>query len=586
MTDINSVTASLAVLTPSGWVIKSDFGDEPGGGYLLGDQAVRVALFGDSTATITASQSPASQDCTVLTGPLNAGAIVLNTMSEKFLLPSQYSRAYLVCCAGVSGETTANMLARDTAAASTTRKAVTDVLDFKPDVIIYRGGSINDLLAAVADDTVYSQHITLLQRMMAGDCIVIDEGIAGYSGSSGSPAAIRASLVSLNARWQAYAADYPGRLYFLGPRGITCDADGNMLANTAQANGYHLSLFGAYKLAQAEAALLAQIFGPATGPRFPGKNLFTNAMFANTGTTGIGTLATGVTSTASNCTRQNGTIQNVNGKRFQTLEYRITSTAAQGTLTAVFDPTSSAFNVQPGDIYGFEFDFLIAGGTLTTAPPLATGIQARMKVQDSGGSNTITIDQLTPTEYQATPEVLTGKAIFGPFQFQLGSSSLSPTTTFQLLFKTDINDGSVFMLGIADPRHVKLTKDYANLGNTINTVSNAAGQTVTATQIAQGVYIATTRGAGTTDTTDTAANLYSAIQTLTGYQPAAMLNTSFKFRYINGSANAVTIAGGAGVTLSGTGAAAVAAGVWQDYILTFPSTTAVVMAAIGKGTYA
>lgn len=586
MTGRDTVTASMAVLTASGWVINSNFGDEAPENYLLGEQSVRVALFGDSTATVTASQSPASQDCTVLTGPLNAGAIVLNTMGEKFLLPSQYPRAYLVCCAGVSGETTANMLTRDTAAASTTRKAITDVLNFKPDVVIYRGGSINDLLAAVPDDTVYSQHITLLQRLMAGDCIVIDEGIAGYSGSSGSAETIRASLVSLNARWRAYASAYPGRLYFLDPRGITSEEDGNMRAYTAQANGYHLSLYAAYKLAQAEAAVLETIFGPATGPRFPGKNLFTNAMFANTGTTGIGTLATGVTATASNCTRQNGTIQNVYGKRYQTLEYLITSTAAQGTLTAVFDPTSSAFNIQPGDIYGFEFNFLIAGATLTTAPPLATSMQARMKVEDSGGANSITIDQLTPSEYQATPEILTGKAIFGPFQFQLGSSSLGATTTFQLLFRTDINDGSVFMLGIADPRHVKLSKDYANLGNTINTVSNAAGQTVTATQIAQGVYIATTRGVGTTDTTDTAANLYSAIQTLTGYQPASMLNTSFKFRYINGSANAVTIAGGVGVTLSGTGAAAVAAGVWQDYILTFTSTTAVVMAAIGKGTYA
>lgn len=547
---------------------------------------VRVALFGDSTATITASQSPASQDCTVLTGPLSSGAITLNTMSEKFLLPSQYSRAYLVICAGISGETTTNMLARDSAAFSTTRKATTDVINAKPDVVIFRGGSINDLIAATADATVYAQHIALLQRLMAGGAIVIDEGIAGYSGSSGTPASIRTSLLSLNTQWATYAALYPGQLYFLSPLGITCATDGNMLSNTYQANGYHLSLYGAYKLAQAEARLLTQIFGPSTGPRFPGKNLFTNAMFSATGTTGIGTLATGLTTTVANATRQNGTIQNIDGKYFQTMEYLITGSAANGSITATFDPTSSSFNIQPGDIYGFEFDFLIAGPTITSAPPLATSIQCRMKVQDSGGSNSITIDQLAPTEYQATPEVIKGKAVFGPFQFQIGSASLGSTTTFQVFFQTNVNDGSVFILGMANPRHVKLSSGFQNIGNTINTVSNAAGQTITATQIAQGVYIATTRGAAQTDTTDTAANLYSAIQTLTGYQPAQMLNTNFKFRYINGSSNAVTIAGGTNVTPTGTGATAVAAGVWQDYIIAFTSTTACTMTTIGKGTYA
>lgn len=121
---------------------------------------------------------------------------------------------------------------------------------------------------------------------------------------------------------------------------------------------------------------------------------------------------------------------------------------------------------------------------------------------------------------------------------------------------------------------------------TINTVSNAAGQTITAAQIAAGIYIATTRGAAQTDTTDTATNLYAALKAATEFSHSQMLSGVFRFRYINGSANAVTIGLGSGVTLTGTGATAVAAGVWQDYLITFQSATTCTFTTIGKGTYA
>lgn len=552
---------------------------------------VRVALFGDSTAAVVASQSPASQDGTVLTAPFS-GAITLTTIGDKFLLQTQYPRAYLVFLGGVSGETSADMLARDQAAASNTRRAIIDLLNFKPDVIIFRGGSINDLIAGTASSTVYANHILLLQRMLEGGAVIIDEGIAGYSGGGLTQASIRQNLASLNIQWANYAQNYPGRIYFLDPVGVTCNADGSMLDNSFDSNGYHLNMYSAYRLAQAEAALMTQIFGPSINPKFPGKNIFTNPMFANTATTGIGTLATGVTTTASNATRQNGKIENINGKSFQTMEYLITASAANGSMACVFDPTASTFNIQPGDIYGFEFDFLFSGPTNTSPIPAPTDFQARMQVRDSGASNTITIDQLTPpgtqlaAPYNVWPTAFTGKAVFGPFLFQLGSSALNATTTFQIKLQTNANDGSVFKLGMSNPRWVKLSSGFQNLGNTINTVSNASGQTITATQIAQGNYIATTRGAAQTDTTDTAANIYSAIQTLTGYQAGQMLTTNFRFRYINGSANAVTIAGGANVTPTGTGATAVAAGTWQEYVIAFTSTTAATMTSIGKGTYA
>lgn len=145
--------------------------------------------------------------------------------------------------------------------------------------------------------------------------------------------------------------------------------------------------------------------------------------------------------------------------------------------------------------------------------------------------------------------------------------------------------------GLADTVQAVVSQLVAQINNTfgnqtINTVNNAAGQTITAAQIAAGVYIATARGAAQTDTTDTAVNLFANIHASTNLSNSAMLSTAFRFRYINGSANAVTIAGGTGMTVTGTGATAVAAAAWQDYIVTFQSATAATFTTIGKGTYA
>jgi lysophospholipase L1-like esterase len=64
---------------------------------------------------------------------------------DKFALPMLYPQALLVGNGGVSGDTTANMLLRDGNASSSSRKAITDILALRPDVVLLRGGSINDL---------------------------------------------------------------------------------------------------------------------------------------------------------------------------------------------------------------------------------------------------------------------------------------------------------------------------------------------------------------------------------------------------------------------------------------------------------
>lgn len=79
----------------------------------------------------------------------------------------------------------------------------------------------------------------------------------------------------------------------------------------------------------------------------------------------------------------------------------------------------------------------------------------------------------------------------------------------------------------------------------IAAVSSASSVTLTAAQLTGGVINRTGVGAAQTDTTDTAANIDTAL----GSPPVGM---SFQYSYANATANSVTMAGGSNVTIIGT----------------------------------
>ena len=101
------------------------------------------------------------------------------------------------------------------------------------------------------------------------------------------------------------------------------------------------------------------------------------------------------------------------------------------------------------------------------------------------------------------------------------------------------------------------------LGSPLTTVG--AG-TWTGALIASGIINRSGPVAGYTDTTDTAANIVAA---LTGNNPSAQVlpGTSFRMRFINTVAQALTFAAGTGV-VTGLGTLNVAASLWRDYLWT------------------
>lgn len=127
--------------------------------------------------------------------------------------------------------------------------------------------------------------------------------------------------------------------------------------------------------------------------------------------------------------------------------------------------------------------------------------------------------------------------------------------------------------------------DVLGLAEVISSLTTVGAGSVTGAMIATGILRRTGPVGGFTDTFDSAANILTA---LAGSDFAAKVaqGTTWRFRYINAVAQAMTFAAGIGV-VSGTGTLTVAASVIRDYLLTVLSAqTPISLNAVMNGTAA
>ena len=290
------------------------------------ETALRVATFGDSTANFGGtSAGMQNTDISMISMPAALASVVVFDwgMGPKLQLPYYYPSAKMVANGGIGGDTTANMLARDAAAVSATRRALTDVFATSPDLIILRCGSINDILALnlstyatqVQLDVIAARHYDILMRCAGNVSYVIDEGIAGFDNNSGvvpaNLAYIRDALARLNIMYGAFITS-TGRknIRFLDPVGVTCDSTGAFLPGVVPvANGYHDSWYGAYRRAKAEAYLVSRLAGESRGCQESGLNLLGTRSNLQVG----GSLPTGMSWTLLGCTSAQSGIKLVDG---------------------------------------------------------------------------------------------------------------------------------------------------------------------------------------------------------------------------------------------------------------------------------
>ena len=441
----------LTVTSDGGVAPKITVGSQRLVSLCLRTTPLRVATFGDSTANVGLGNT----DNAIFDAPFPAsGPTIVSYELSKWSVYQRYPQAKMVANGGISGETTTQMLARDSAAYSATRKAITDVLALAPDVVILRCGSINSLTpitpanydATIA--TTYAEHCRIVQRFLSAGVAVVDEGLFGYSGAVATyPDLVRSALVTLRGMYRDYIAslDKPHAVYL--DAGL-CDATGNYISGASN-DGVHLNMYGSQVLAAVEAQALTLLFGASSGPRFPGANLIGNALFANTGSVAYGTAPTGYSATGNNATLANAKLEVIDGKVYWTVEVTPTTASNGVTLNTPFDVT--AMGIAANDVLGFEMDVFAAGLDGVSAPPAVTGCYVRNDIYKSGAGRFVPCETVTvmggfPGPYKAH--------VSFAYRCQESSAALTASSNCPFLFNT----GSLapFKVGIAHPRLVKL----------------------------------------------------------------------------------------------------------------------------------
>ena len=475
---------------------------------------LRVVTFGDSTANAGTLTSPANQDVRFAASTTwQSGTVQFYQYPENFLAYAFYPQAYCVGNGGISGQNVTQMLARDTAVASTTRYAITDMLALAPEVCLLRGGSINDILAVTSANlssvvaSTYANHVAIINRFAAANVFVVDCGIFGYSGSGATDlTSTRSAIVQLNNLFAAYATANPTKVAFVSPTGIISDSTGAFLSGMSQ-DGLHLNFTSAYLIAKQEAQVLTATFGPPLNYRYQGSNVFADPFLLTTSTVAYGTLCNSITASATNGTRSNAQVQTINGQIFQTVDF-IPSGAGSltGGLGMAFNPTSTGtMAIQPGDVWGIEFDLYLSnltGGTFNLS-----SVAPAINVYDTTGSGRIVI-QLSTVYTANTGSVNTFQAHIAFPLLMFGDSSANLTTASTIAVNVQTDSATSIRFGVGNIRYVKVANSStyyqgnATLVAGSVTVSNTnvqAGSKILVTQVTPGgtpgaLYVGTITG--------------------------------------------------------------------------------------------
>lgn len=413
---------------------------------------LRIATFGDSLANTGSTNT----DTSVWNVPFPASSsTVVAVEPHVYQTSTKYPKAWLVANGGISGQNTTQMLARDSAGASASRKAVQDVVDLYPDAVLLRAGSINDLVTVTAGTlsatvaATYANHVALINRFTTNGVYVIDEGLFGYSAAGATdPATTRIAIGLLNQMFADYAKTVSGVSY-ISVVGRISNPNGSYMSGMST-DGIHLSARGQQELARLESAALSSVFGPSLGARYNGVNLSTNPQFAASSIVGYGTVATGITIQVTSVTRQNAKIEVIDGKIMQTCEFVPTAASANAILKYTFDPT--LLSIVANEKLGIEFDFMI--DPLGLGMPTPTATQARLTIAKAANGN-IVADQVSVFSGFTLPESRwLGHCAFQPFQCQEASAALTSAAFIVLALYSD--DMVPYRLGMSPPRIVKI----------------------------------------------------------------------------------------------------------------------------------
>lgn len=409
---------------------------------------------GDSTANTQSSNTDTSLVDVAFPG---SGATTIVCHATKWQTHVHYPRARLVANGGVSGDSTTQWLARDSAGAGATRKAITDVLNLKVDAVSVSVG-INDVTGvtsgtrAAAVATAIANIKTGLARLAMGcSCVMYRPIGAGDTATVTDLTQTRLACVEINEAIADFITDHgAGRMFYLDAGVVATDGS---MATVYTYDGIHISWAGQFVIGRAEAAVLTRVFGISDRRRFDGVNLLTNQVMAASSTAGgYGAVATGVSINVTNATRQNATIEPKYGHMFQTVEIVPSATGAQVQMVMPYDPT--ALGIAANDYLGFEFDWFVEGVSNGTTPVLSA-IDARVDTYKSGAGRVLLNELVANTGVIGSMEngAMFGHCSFPLWRCQEASAALTNASYMRLVANTDAME--TFRIGVGNWRMVK-----------------------------------------------------------------------------------------------------------------------------------
>jgi len=423
--------------------------------------SIRVGFFGDSTAVVGVTQASSNQDTSIINVPYPAsGSTIVGLTGDRCAMPMMYPLAYPVFSGGVSGQDTTQMLARDTAAAGITRRAITDANNASLDLLVIRA-MINDIIALTAAgstqadiDAIWTRYLLIINRALAGTPFLMCETLGGYSATGVVDPDLsyrRNALLYLNDKIRTLPALFPGRIIVCDLAGYTLSTDGAFISGCST-DGVHDNSHGAYKRAEAEAHCLEILYGKSLGPRYRGVNLFPNSSFANVAVTGQGTVATGVALSGTSVTAGSAAIEIIDGVPWQTAIFTpsVYDGNANGYIRMVFDP--NALGWAENSVYGIEFDFSIMLSDGSALPVTTIGGMVGNLYVYKTAAGQITVNSLYGNTTAGIVDPYKGRIVFPPFKTQEAGSAL--TSVCNITLQSYFSGAVPLKLGIASPRMV------------------------------------------------------------------------------------------------------------------------------------
>lgn len=230
------------------------------------DRLLRISTFGDSTATLD-NAGKCNRDGQTI--PFPSGSITQKIPAQVAALLTKVPCIF-VGDGGIFGNTVQQMLDRSSSTYSETRKAIVDVIGTKPDLLLFHGGSINDLilLNAIATDgeldVIAGKHIAMVKEFTESGIFVLDCGVLGYSSTGVTDkkrTIVRDALLRLNQKIKTAFSDIKNA-FFIDVLGVTHDATGAYLP-LMSTDGTHLNAYGGNALGVVEASICNDLFAPS-----------------------------------------------------------------------------------------------------------------------------------------------------------------------------------------------------------------------------------------------------------------------------------------------------------------------------------